>query len=222
MPDMNYQVKVEVVVKPVSFLPSQAINTNFEGCSLYDFLCSYFAVTDVDRVMMLYRVGSSDRWPKSVVFYQIDRYCRYRTGKIMAYDPQTGKRIKEPYNHIAWVHTEIADYSLKQCFFGEHLLEGSQKPVCIVESEKTALIMAIKEPDYIWLATGGLCNLNKDHIRTFGLRKVVLFPDAGCADKWAEKAKGTDAFVCRDLEQYPTGTDLADVVLGDEKILRKV
>ena len=97
--------------------------------------------------------------------------------------------------YVAWLHTEMPDFNLKQCFLGDHLLTGNQKPVCIVESEKTALIMAIKEPDYIWLATGGLCNLNKGQIKALGPRKVILFPDAGCAEKWAEKAKGTNAFV---------------------------
>lgn len=42
----------------------------------------------------------------------------------MLYNPTTGKRIKEPYNHVTWVHSVLhkEDYNLKQCFFGEHLL----------------------------------------------------------------------------------------------------
>ena len=55
--------------------------------------------------------------------------------------------------------------------------------------------MAIEEPDYTWLATGGLCNLNRARIQSIGQREIILLPDAGCADKWAEKAKGTDAFI---------------------------
>ena len=42
----------------------------------------------------------------------------------MLYNSETGKRIKEPYNHVTWVHSVLHkdDYNLKQCFFGEHLL----------------------------------------------------------------------------------------------------
>ncbi|WP_163709988.1 DUF6371 domain-containing protein [Mangrovibacterium lignilyticum] len=149
MPQSNDFVMVEAKVRPMSFLPGHAINTNFKESNLYDFLCSHFDANDVDRVMKLYRVGSSTKWSKAVTFYQIDHWGRYRTGKIMAYNPITGRRIKEPFNHIAWVHSDILDFNLKQCLFGEHLLAGNTKPACIVESEKTALIMAIKEPDYI-------------------------------------------------------------------------
>ena len=44
----------------------------------------------------------------------------------MLYDPTTGKRVKEPFNHISWVHKVIKqpEFELKQCLFGEHLLLG--------------------------------------------------------------------------------------------------
>lgn len=215
-PEFDASVLVDVVVRPISFLPKTLINANFKANNLYQFLCSRFSSDDVNRVMENYRVGSSGKWLNAVVFYQFDRYGRCRTGKIMAYNSQTGKRIKQPYSHIAWQHTEIANFNLKQCFFGEHLVVGNTKPACIVESEKTALIMALEEPGCIWLATGGLSHLNKERIKALGLRKVILFPDAGCADKWAKKAKGTDAFIDRQLEGFPVGTDLADLITSKD------
>jgi len=56
----------------------------------------------------------------------------------MLYSPTTGKRVKEPFNHITWVHKALKqpDFNLKQCLFGEHLLQDKTKPVAIVESEK--------------------------------------------------------------------------------------
>jgi hypothetical protein len=37
---------------------------------------------------------------------------------------------------------EYGDFELKQCYFGEHLLEKyPEKPVAVVESEKTAVDM---------------------------------------------------------------------------------
>ena len=214
-PESDASVLIDVIVRQMSFLPKALINANFKSTSLYQFLCSRFNAEDVTWVMEKYRVGASDKWPNAVVFYQFDRYGRCRTGKVMAYNSQNGKRIKQPYSHIAWLHTEIADFNLKQCLFGEHLLAGNSDTVCIVESEKTAIIMAIQEPDYIWLATGGLCNLNKNAIKSLGLRKIILFPDAGCADKWTEKAQGTSAYIDRQLEIFSIGTDLADMVLRE-------
>jgi hypothetical protein len=41
------------------------------------------------------------------------------------------------------------------------LVSHSDKPIAIVESEKTAVISSIFYPDYIWLATGGIQDLNR-------------------------------------------------------------
>lgn len=74
--------------------------------------------------MKRYKVGTSKYWDGATVFWQTDNQNKVRTGKIMLYNPETGKRIKEPYNHVTWVHSVLhkGDYNLKQCFFGEHLL----------------------------------------------------------------------------------------------------
>lgn len=95
-------------------------------------------------------VGTSKYWEGATVFWQMDYQNRVRTGKIMLYNPATGKRIKEPYNHVTWVHSILhkEDYNLKQCFFGEHLLpEDKSRPVALVESEKTAIIASYYLPN---------------------------------------------------------------------------
>ena len=63
----------------------------------------------------------------------------------MLYSPKTGKRSKEPYHAPNWVHKvlNLPEFSLQQCFFGEHLLKGNTKPVAICESEKTAIIASV-------------------------------------------------------------------------------
>lgn len=215
-PNTNQLIKIESKPEPLtSHLPIQSINTNYKGNYLYSFLVNQYGTGKVDEVMQLYKIGSSDKWNRSTVFYQFDKFKRCRTGKIMQYDPQTGRRIKKPYNRIAWVHSPINEYNLKQCLFGEHLVRfNDNTPIGIVESEKTALIMAIVKPDIIWLATGGLSNLSKNKVSGLGFRKVVLFPDSGCAAKWKVKVKGLKNIVVSEaIERYPIGYDLADITM---------
>lgn len=212
----GHQTLVDVPIKPIqlpSQLPKELINCEGERNHLFTYMLKRFPPDAVKSTFQRYMVGSSRKWERSTVFYQFDKYKHCRTGKIMQYNPNTGKRIKEPYSRIAWLHTGIENYNLKQCLFGEHLVRMNEStPLAIVESEKTALIMATLEPQYIWLATGGLSNLNKNKVSGLGFRKIVLFPDSGCADKWSEKVKDTDVHVCYDLEIFPIGSDLADVI----------
>lgn len=81
----------------------------------------------------------------------------------------------------------------KYCLFGRHLIgrEDSQgKPVCIVESEKSAIIASIAYPNAIWMATGSCrflkgLKLKCDYVDDYGNQKgqaldpkrVILFPD---------------------------------------------
>ena len=49
--------------------------------------------------------------------------------------------------------------------------------VCVVESEKTAVILSEIFPQCIWLASGGLSMLNAAKLWPLRERKVILFPD---------------------------------------------
>lgn len=82
------------------------------------------------------------------------------------------------------------DYNLQQCFFGEHLLGlHPETVVCIVESEKSALISAALFPDEIWLAAGNINGLSIDKCQILKGRTVILYPDLNAFSKWADKAK---------------------------------
>ncbi len=141
----------------------------------------------------------------------------------MLYNPQTGKRIRHPFNHITWVHKalNIQPYHLNQCLFGEHLLTTHpNKPVAIVESEKTAIIAAGFIPDYLWLATAGKGNLNPEKLKPLHHRHVKLYPDLGACEKWQTIAASLpNVTVSTILEQRATlpdrtqGLDLADYLL---------
>ncbi|MDA3894223.1 MAG: DUF6371 domain-containing protein [Salinivirgaceae bacterium] len=213
----NENIFIELTNKPEP--PTSYIkigDVDYKSNNLYQYLINRFGIDKVNKVMLLYKIGSSDKWNKSTVFYQIDKYGRCRTGKIMQYSAKDGKRVKKPYNKIAWLHTTVEGFNLKQCFFGEHLVKLSEDtPIGIVESEKTALIMAIMQPEYIWLATGGLSNLSKEKLKGLGLHQIVLFPDSGCVEQWQAKVKGlNNIYVDRNIDDYDKGTDLADLVIN--------
>lgn len=106
---------------------------------MYRYLCQTFGEEETLRLFQLYRIGTSSKWGGATIFWQTDRQGQVRTGKIMLYDPATGHRIKEPRAYVSWVHSELhlPDFRLRQCLFGEHLLNRSTSaPVMLVESEK--------------------------------------------------------------------------------------
>lgn len=170
-----------------------------------------------------YKIGTSKHWNGSTVFWQIDQQGKVRTGKIMLYNPKTGRRVKEPYNHVNWVHKVInkPEFALDQCLFGEHLLANdAKKPVAIVESEKTAIIASAYLPQFLWLGVGGLNELNLEKCRGLKNREVFLFPDAKGYEKWKQKVNTLNSiskFKISDLletkasdEEKNKGIDIAD------------
>lgn len=71
--------------------------------------------------------------------------------------------------------------------------EGELPPVAVVEAEKTAVILSAYYPQYVWLATGGLFEVQPEKFRPLKGRKVILFPDADPDGKayayWFEAAQ---------------------------------
>ena len=206
------------------------------------FLRSKFTPEEVDKAVERYFLSSNK--DGHVVYWQIDNLSRIRTGKIMAYNPITGKRLKEDnlkiknYNlkikPLTWVHSELKrqmlldkDWQLSQCLFGLHLLnQFPDKRVNIVEGEKTAVIMSIFLPEELWMSTGGYDGLNKEKLMPLKGRQIRLFPDLGCYDGWLVKAEeimrqsGLKIDIFKGLEEFDKdlglkeGDDLADLYLS--------
>ncbi len=186
--------KSKPVPKPISFIPVEKFKESRKGYGQNNFvhwLTSQFGNETTTELISRYNIGTSKHWEGATVFWQIDTKGRVRSGKIMLYNPTTGKRVKEPFNHITWVHKalQMPNFSLKQCLFGEHLLKGNNKPVALVESEKTAIIANVYLPKFIWLAVGSLSNLNAEKCQALKGRDVYLFPDLNAFEKWNTKAK---------------------------------
>jgi hypothetical protein len=118
---------------------------------------------------------------------------------------------------------KLDNFNLKQCLFGEHLLQDKSKPIAIVESEKTAIIASVYVPDYIWLASGSLSNLNTEKCAVLRGRMLTLFPDIKGFEKWNSKAQELShiaTFNVSDLlernatqEEREKGLDLADYLI---------
>lgn len=160
---------------------------------LYRYLTSLWTEEEVDEVMDRYRVGTSSRWDGAAVFWQIDTSGRVRGGKIMGYDPDTGRRIKSPKSQVTWVHSAMGmtDFNMGQCLFGSHLAcdPADGRRIWIVESEKTAIIGSLYYDDALFLATGGLHGISESmDMEALRGREVVLMPDVGGRSEWRRMA----------------------------------
>ena len=192
--EFKHKQKNFTIIQTPSFISIEHVRESInviENDFFMEFLARKFGKEKAEIAKSRYLIGYSNHWTRSTIFWQMDIKGKVRTGKIMLYDPITGKRVKQPFNHITWFHTKlrIKDFVLKQCLFGEHLLENKKLPVAIVESEKTAIIASIVFPQLIWLATGSLANLSKDKMMVLTGRDVFLFPDANAFVAWEEKSK---------------------------------
>lgn len=134
-----------------------------------------------------YRLGASKSG--GVIFWQVDHEGRIHDGKIMYYHPDCHRNKERPPTWVSYLLAKrqgrtTDQNSTSHCLFGLHQLLGprfslreEERPVAIVEAEKTAVILSGHYPQYIWLATGGLGELQVNKFRPLRGRKVVLFPD---------------------------------------------
>ena len=233
--------KPRVIAKPqpkpeqegdICTIPMDIVLKTVRTRPLSDFLKFLLTIIDVDtivRIVKEYLLGVTKGG--EVIFYQIDSKGRCRTGKVMKYDPLTGHRIKDTTakTPITWVHSLLKqqgvlsrEWELTQCLFGEHLLKKyPDKPVCLVEAEKTAVIASAIMPQCVWVAVGGKTQLG-DKVEILEGRKVIAFPDVDGYDKWVEKCSERPylGIMVSDYlqknatdEDKRTGADIADVLI---------
>jgi predicted RNA-binding Zn-ribbon protein involved in translation (DUF1610 family) len=225
---MYYRAFKTPEIIPTSYISSEIMyktENNYEENNFVKFLLKHFDVKQVGKVLEVYHIGTSKKWNGACVFWQIDNQNKIRTGKIMLYDKSNGKRIKEPYNHVNWSHKvlKIEDFNLKQCLFGLHRITVElNKPIAIVESEKTAIIMSLVSPDFVWMATGSKANLKEEFLKPLRNRKIILHPDYGEFEDWQKlvsklKDKGYKIAISDLLEkmQLKKGYDLVDYYLAN-------
>ena len=149
----------------------------------------------LQETLWMYCVGG---WKDGrVVFWQIDHLGIPRSAKLMKYLAD-GHRDKT--QHPGWIYNqdgcrqqlEPDKHTILKPLFGSHLLNRyPQAIINIVESEKTAIIMANyygNHDSQIWMACGGLKHLQLDSIQPLidQGRTIWLWPDKDGRDDWQE------------------------------------
>ena len=135
-----------------------------------------------------YRLGRSK--DDAVIYWQMDQLGQVYDGKLMWYGPDC-HRLK--HRHASWVmylvkqHFGIPQDAFQptHVFFGTHLLmddvrwmmDDVSPIVAVVEAEKSAVILSELYPQSIWLAAGGMNEVQVSKFLPLRHYRVILFPD---------------------------------------------
>ena len=172
--------------------------------SKQDIGCHYSSLTDyldkmagydskllssIDRLMMGFHLGAVTKLVNGhcgTVLPRINRNNKVVGGSVQYFDTDSGAILqREPLvEHLySWYCFDY--YTDDEVFFGEHLL--SNKPVAIVQEEKTALLGTLAETAVDWLAVGEDYNLTNNMMSKLAGKRVLLFPDAIRFDYWEDQ-----------------------------------
>lgn len=154
----------------------------------------YLSEEQMLRAAERYRLGCSR--DGGVIFWQIDQMDQVYDGKIMYYRSDCHRDHDHKPSWVSYLLRKSSllpmDWKSQHCLFGTHQLNlqfdnlrctisatagEDRKPVAVVESEKTAVIMSELYPGYLWLAAGGLYELTAQKLFPLRGRKIILFPD---------------------------------------------
>lgn len=187
----------QLIIQPIDYLPFSIFEKSvlkYYQCNFFPFLKKIFGVNIGKQLCQDYFIGANANG--DTVFWQADINGKIRQAKVMRYNPSTGRRNKKfGAQFKGKAILKDINANLQQCFFGEFLLslpQNKDKPIAIVESEKSAVIASIYFPQFIWLATGGKhgCKWTQKSVcSVLAERKVILFPDIGAYDCWKGKER---------------------------------
>ena len=195
---------------PSAFLWQNSLSTDNQFCEAV-VRAGFLTREQMLHAAARYCIGSSKRG--GVIFWQIDQEGRVHDGKVMYYLPDC-HRNKDKAAHPTWVSAILAsreatlartlnlepltaNHTSSHCFFGLHQLStlhaSRSTVIAIVEAEKSAFILSELYPQYIWMASGGLGEVQPDKFHPLRGRNVVMFPDTdpdGIAfRRWSEAAE---------------------------------
>lgn len=139
----------------------------------------YLSEQQMQHAARRYRLGATLQG--GVIFWQIDHRQRVHNGKVMYYRPDCHRNKQR---NPTWVSAMLQRRyhwpdrpQGSHCLFGLHLISTRGSMIAVVEAEKSAVILSELFPDYLWLATGGLGEVQTEKFRPLRGRRVILFPD---------------------------------------------
>lgn len=167
-------------------------------CDLFTWMCRLFGQDRTMEAWAKYDTVANERG--DTVFFYRDSEGRITNDKIMRYN-FNGKRDKTYISR----RFKVADGYTHKAFFGSHLIKEGE-PFHCVESEKSALIMSIVEPQKIWVACGGLSQLRDVD------SQMWLYPDIDGIERWSaiEGAQIVEWWNGEDVGEHD---DIADLVV---------
>jgi len=218
-------------VKEISFFNEEQLietESNFHENNFVQFLLSLYDYDIVMKVIDNYRIGTSDQWKGSTIFWNLDKQNKIRSGNVVQHNKTTGEEvqtkgcvpIKTMYSILMKKGLIDENFNQKPCLYGEHLLINSDRPVCIVETKKTAIIASINFPEYTWLAIGGsIHDLTNENIQALNGRDVTLYPHNDIFELWSEKASEFKFKISSIVKEKckAQNADLADYILEYSK-----
>ena len=171
---IQHEKNIAICNKANKYLQKELVSRFFNHKpenNLLQYLRNIYGNKKVDLIKKMYFIGTSK--DGGTVFWNINQNQKVQKAKVSYYtsDGRRTSHFKVPYKN------EEGYYS---CLFGEHLIENTKnidKPIILVESEKTALVCAIHLPNYIWLSYGGINGLTENKLDVLIGHKVLLVPD---------------------------------------------
>jgi hypothetical protein len=222
------------VQKPKSFdvIPPEHLKAtlgNYDRNNFVQFLFNLFpdCAEEIQAVLKMYFVGTYEDY---TCFPSIDRLNRVCRAKLIRFNRATGKRLKGDCDTSS-LPAKLKlkkDFQYKQIFFGEHLLSKfPNKPVAVVEAEKTAIVASLCFPEFVWLACNSKTWLKAERIKRLGNRQVILYPDADGFNLWQSIAadaqrQGLEVKVSSLIENFASSEqkqnqyDLADYLIEQQ------
>lgn len=217
-------IKQPYIAPEPDFIKPDLVRSTFRDFNknvFFNFLAKTFDLETARALQEKYNIGTAKHG--GTIFWQKDRDGKFRTGKVFYYQ-SNGKRDKQKGSW--YLHKQVnKDYRLVQVFFGEHLItEEPTKPIALCESEKSAILMSVLQPEYNWLAAGGSNMLNVQRLMRLH-RLDLVSPDEGQFELWE---KQTSFFKGRQMDirvekafregKVEGGDDILDLYLN-EKLL---
>ena len=214
---VKFQVKTinkttKVMIDKEKFKRSQLGGRSLRGlCPLTDLMLNLFpqqAVLDAASDYLLgFNAILNGTVSDSLIFWQVDENYNIVNAKRIYYK-SNGHRDKR-YNPMVMFPAN------GQCLFGLHLLhEKPDLPIGIVESEKSAIVMAVNDPSMLWMATGSLDNFNGRMLLPLAGRRIIAYPDL-------DNKRGKGSVYSYTLEQWrKTAVELSksglDITVSDK------